>query len=163
MSEIATHVAAAVGLALSNNPSMDATPEAVHAFLWAHVKQAVDAERGAMDLPPIEQDKRIKPWLYVARFWDNGPIGPELIGETDPTLMNGTGELPSIIRTLAAEVHETNTLPPKLAEEHLKTLLPQLRNNLGRGNNATLRINYCLENIEAAPDYICQVDVFRLS
>lgn len=146
--------------------------EVVHARLWPLVAASVEMHTDpARPSSPVVRDRRVRSWQYVARFWYQGANGPELVAETDPTIMHGTGQLPEIIRELAAQLHECppNTLPDALSEEALKEKLPQFRNNLGRANNSALRIQYPFAVLEADPDgghvetYLCQVDVHRLA
>lgn len=129
---------------------------AMHAALWPYV-QAAAAPYAPRDVPaPSEPtgDRRTRPWQYVARFWD---ASGELVAETDPAIMDGTGNLPTIIATLATQLHEF--LPAELHPEATKGRLPQLRNNLGRGKRAALRISYA---DGAGETCNCQVDVHRL-
>lgn len=144
--------------------------EIVHALLWPHLCRAVENELfvSYADAPATgPKDRRSKPWQYVARFWMKTPNGPELVAETDPEIMHGTGELPTIVAKLAAQLHEDGA-PDELKPEAVKALLPQFRNNLGRANTATLRIPYVYADMDEgemggrAVDYLCQIDVYRL-
>lgn len=146
--------------------------EIVHALFWPHLCRAVEAELSAspMDVPAAvagRKDRRAKPWQYVARFWKQEATGPELVGETDPEIMHGTGELPDLLATLGAQLHD-GTIPAALEPDAVKLHLPQFRNNLGRANTATLRIPYEHTELDEAGmeartvEYLCQIDVFRL-
>ena len=142
----------------------------VHAALWPHVVQAFAECCEAADAPPLPveepKDRRVRPWQYQARFWLDTENGPELVAETDPDVMDGTGALPMIVRDLAASLHECelSDLPETLSHEALKEKLPQLRNNLGRAKRSALRIPYVFLGLheESTAAYLCQVDVYRL-
>lgn len=108
-------------------------------------------------------DRRSRPWSYVARFWEQTPAGAVLAAETDAEVMHGTGSLVRIIRSLASELHgrPLDLLPSELSASALKALLPQFRNNLGRGNAAALRVPYTLSGMQDEA-WLCQVDVYRV-
>lgn len=176
--EIAAYVQSAVALLLpdaARAAARDSRPldETVQALIWPHVRSAVDALGEPTDgaESAARSDQRTKPWQYVARFWQHTPNGPELVAETDPEIMHGTGELPAIVQGLASQLHEcaANTLPDALSDDSLRDRLPQLRNNLGRGRAAVLRIEYTFVHLDDEPplegsaaDFLCQVDVYRL-
>lgn len=140
-----------------------ATPEEVHARLWPHVRTAFHElvpppEPSAPDSPAPKRDRRTRPWQYVVRFWRD----EDLLGETDPAIIRGTGELVVILPALAAQLHEGGS--HDLTEERVKEKLPQFRTNLGRGANATLRIPYLAADPDGSElDYMVQVDVYRLA
>lgn len=169
MSDLATHVSAAVDAMLSEPGALaDVPPDrlgpAVHAALWPHVHAAVADALAARDLPApaAPADRRARPWQYVARFWT---ADGDLVGETDPAVIHGTGELPGIVRALAAELHGDEALfSPEMDPDVLKGKLPQLRNNLGRADSAVLRIPYEIlqPNGNRGESFVCQVDVYRL-
>lgn len=152
--DLETAVAAAVAALIAERGPMD--PAAAHAALWPYVRDAaapyaprsVPAERGG------SRDRRTRPWQYVVRFWD---AAEELTAETDPEVMEGTGNVPTILANLAHQLH--GFVPDELSEEATRSRLPQLRNNLGRGSHATLRIPYM---DEAGAACNCQMDVHRL-
>ncbi len=133
---------------------------AVHAALWPDVCAAVRIYLEESPAPVAPADRRTRPWQYVARFWEIAQTGPELVAETDPAVMDGTGQIPGIVISLAAELHEChpNLLPADLTHEALRERLPQLRVNLGRSPSAALRIPYAISE----GSYLCQLDVYRL-
>jgi hypothetical protein len=170
----ATHVAAAVEAVLRHQPG--ATAEQIHATLWPYVVSACATERALRAEPPITTpDRRAKRWQYTVRFWRDTEMGPELVAETDPAVMLGTGDLPRIVADLAEQTHEY--LPDDLALEETKKRLPQFRNNLGRASSAVLRIPYTVVEVETdhtgrpvhqtvnntVASYMVQVDVLRLA
>jgi len=131
-------------------------PAAAHAALWPYVRAAVApyAPRAAQASVSTPRDRRVRRWQYTVRFWDSAG---ELVAETDPEQMEGTGAVPSIIAALAEELH--GFVPAELHPEVTKARLPQLRNNLGRGPRAALRIPYA--DGSGAP-HVCQMDIHRL-
>lgn len=145
--------------------------EIMHAQLWPRLCGAIEAELflsySNVPAAPTGKDRRAKPWQYVARFWQETDIGPVLMGETDPEIMRGTGEIPTIVANLASQLHDGT--PEELKPDAVKALLPQFRNNLGRANTATLRIPYLWAELEEdgvggrAFNHLCQIDVFRLA
>lgn len=160
---IQTGVASAVTEAIPHVPGGD-TPlvHRVHAYLYPYVQRAVE-EAGTGENAQ-KQDRRIKPWQYVARFWQTVNGEPELIAETDPAIMNGTGEIPDLICNLAAELHEVSAhdLPAEVRVKALETL-PQLRNNLGRQGSAVVRLQYAMDVDGEDTDFFLQLDVMRLN
>lgn len=145
--------------------------EIVHAILWPGVSAAVLSLLSAEDVPAeAGKDRRSKPWQWVARFWQATENGPELVAETDPAIMEGTGAISSIVAGLAAQLHECEEteLPDALGEAAIRALLPQFRNNLGRANAAAMRIPYEFANLEddegggSVDSFLCQLDVYRL-
>ncbi|MCK9513684.1 MAG: hypothetical protein M0R28_21005 [Pigmentiphaga sp.] len=145
--------------------------EIMHAQLWPRLCGAIETELflsySNVPTAPTGKDRRAKPWQYVVRFWMQTPNGPELVGQTDPEIMMGTGEIPTIVTTIAAQLHEDGA-PDELKPDAVKALLPQFRNNLGRANTATLRIPYVYADMDEgemggrAVEYLCQIDVYRL-
>lgn len=137
-------------------------PNAVHAAVWPLLRDAVENVVGELPLPE-STDKRAKKWQYVAYFWRLTSIGPDLEGETDPVVINGTGGLAQHLPRLAAQLHEcpVSHLPAEIREDGIKAMLPQLRNNLGRSERGAgvLRITYD----HGGTPYLCQVDVVRVS
>lgn len=131
--------------------------ERMAAALWPYIVVAAEAIGASpAETVPGAHDKRSKPWQYVVRFWRLDDE-PELIGETEPAIMTSTGQLPKIVTDLAAEMHDGEDIEA-LSLESIKALLPQFRNNLGRGMTAVLRIPYEADGIA----YRCQADVYRL-
>jgi hypothetical protein len=133
---------------------MDAA--ALQAALWPYVKVAA-APYAAQPTPAAAtqlRDRRVRRWQYIVRFWD---AAGELMAETDPEVMDGTGSVPAILASLAEQLH--GFVPAELASEVTKARLPQLRNNLGRGSRGVVRVNYA-DGQGAA--HICQMDIHRL-
>jgi hypothetical protein len=164
--KIDAHVSAAVEEILStlspgDIPTNGTLVAAVHARLWPYVAAAVAAAVAARDLPPSgSSDRRIRPWQYTARFWN---LDGELIAETDPCIMQGTGGLPLIVLGLARELHGGAELQAPMTAEGVKERLPQLRNNLGRADSATLRMSYTAQGTGLTGSFACQIDVYRLA
>jgi hypothetical protein len=154
MTRLETAVDEAVRLCVAEHGPMD--PAAIHAALWPLVRAAAApyAPRAAAPQPAAARDRRVRRWQYTVRFWNDAG---ELVGETDPEQMEGTGAVPQILATLAEQLHEF--VPPELTPEAVKARLPQLRNNLGRGNHATLRISYA---DGGGRGHACQMDIHRL-
>lgn len=155
MTPLETAVEFAVRELVAQSGPMD--PEAVHAALWPYVRAAVApyAPNKYPQPSASTRDRRAKYWQYTVKFWD---AAGELVGETDPERMEGTGGVPGILYFLAEQLHE-GFVPPELMPEATKTRLPQLRNNLGRQPRAVLRIPYADGQGQA---YICQMDIHRL-
>lgn len=156
--QVAEYVQRAVS-ALLPDVGENITAPALHAALYPYVVMAaaeIGAESGTT--APPKSDRRSKPWQVVIRFWNQGPNGPELGGETDPLVVEGTGELATMIPDLAAQLY--GDVPEPLSEEAVKARLPQLRNNLGRAKSAALRIDF--GHLGAEPRGTCQADVYRL-
>lgn len=132
--------------------------ERAHAALWPLVQEAVKKlpaeEKRA--LTPQKSDKRTRLWQYVVRFWLVRPTGPELVAETDPEIMEGTGSLPRVVRAYAQELH--GRIPTDLSDGALRALLPQMRNNLGRSASTSLRVPYT----HGDDAFLCQFDITRL-
>jgi hypothetical protein len=133
---------------------------ALHAAFWPYVSAAAEQVTPA-ETPPeavhaTPADRRTRLWQVTLRFWATPPAGPELVAETDPAVIEGTGGLPAAVADTAAQLH--GEVPAALDAEHVRPTLPQLRNNLGRRGAAVLRLPYVWE--EQA--YLCQVDVVRL-
>lgn len=135
-------------------------PLSVHSAIWPLIREAVEREVGELPIPE-STDKRAKKWQYVAYFWKLTGTGPDLIGETDPVIIAGTGGLALHVPRLAAQLHDCpiSHLPPEIREDGIKAMLPQLRNNLGRSERGAgvLRITY-----DHGGPYLCQVDVVRV-
>jgi hypothetical protein len=139
----------------------------VHAYLWPFVATGVElAVANGVYTPPADtptppevQDKRVKRWRHRFYFWKISPIGHDLIAETDPEIMEGTGTLPDIVERYGLELHGADAFPEELSIDATKARLPQLRNNLGRQGSAVLRIEYAVGDDR----WLCQVDVIRLS
>lgn len=168
------HVAAAVAEILPKIPVDELrrhSPASVVATrLFAYIETATTTQLtellGADELPAVLDagDKRAKPWQIQVRFWN----GEDLVGETDPEVIQGTGEIATMVAAVAADLH--GTVPEELTVDAVKAHLPQLRNNLARQRAAVLRIKYEAADLEDDPvlagravQYQCQVDVFRLS
>lgn len=153
MSAIETAVSAAVAALVEQHGPLE--PAQAHAALWPYVRAAAApyAPRSAPAPAAAAKDRRVRRWQYVARFWD---AAGELIGETEPEVMEGTGSVPDILSALAVQLHDA--LPDALCAAEVKARLPQLRNNLGRGSRAVLRIPYT----HAGEQYTCQMDIHRL-
>lgn len=155
MSDIQTAVSTAVSALMAERGPLE--PAAAHAALWPYVQAAAAPYtwRAATPAPESTRDRRVRAWSYVVRFWDSAN---ELVAETDPERMEGTGSIPEILSNLAAQLHDT--LPDALNKAEIKARLPQLRNNLGRGARAVLRIPY--EDAFSGESFICQMDIHRL-
>ena len=154
MTPLETAVESAVRELVAQAGPMDA--EAVHAALWPYVKAAA-APYAPCSAPPVAtapKDRRAKVWQYTVKFWD---AAGELIGETDPERMEGTGSVPGILADLVEELH--GFVPPELHPAAVKARLRQLRNNLGRQPRGVLRISYA--DGQGQP-HICQMDIHRL-
>jgi hypothetical protein len=165
--KVQEHISEAAKLLLGTassipRPGAGTIAESIHALLWPFVVAAArEFNAPPSETVPGAEDRRSKPWQLVVRFWRD--VGgedsePELIGETDPMIITSTGALPKIITDLAAQMHEGEDID-ELALNSIKGLLPQFRNNLGRGHSAALRIPYDLQGIP----HRCQADVLRLS
>lgn len=136
----------------------------VQAHLWPYVHAAAEhavsegvvpkAEKGAV--APEPRDKRVKLWQCVTRFWLQTANGPELMAETDPEVIEGTGTLTTLVPKYGKEMHGVSV--PDLTAKAVKERLPQLRNNLGRQGSAVLRIEHQIGDEQ----WLCQVDVIRL-
>jgi hypothetical protein len=141
----------------------------VAARLYAYIDAATthllpDAASEEINPDAGAADKRAKPWQLQIRFWQ----GDELVGETDPEVITGTGQIAEAVATVAADLH--GETPSELGPDAVKKLLPQLRNNLARQAAAVMRIKYTAADIDEDPvfagremEYLCQIDVFRLS
>jgi hypothetical protein len=139
----------------------------VAARLFPYIEAATSSLLAAADLerPAEEQtDRRAKPWQAQLRIWS----GEELVAETDPEVIDGTGQLPELVEDIASQLHET--APAELQQANVRGMLPQLRNNLARQKSAVLRIEYTAPDLSEDPrlagraaQYLCQVDVFRLA
>jgi hypothetical protein len=145
--EIYAHVLSATRLIIADMgdaPDASSLEERVHARLWTYVTHAVRELDPSSAAEAPSRDARSKPWQYVIRFVQVAPTGIQVIAETDPEIMQGTGHLPAIIAKYAEELHETlpGAGPAELSDEAVKKLIPQMRNNLGRQGTATLRISY---------------------
>lgn len=149
-----TAVGVAVRTLIAEHGPMDAA--AAHATLWPYVRRAMSELAPASAAPAAEpaRDRRVRRWQYVVRFWDGSG---ELVAETDPEVMEGTGNVPHILASLAQQLH--GFVPWELHVEAVKARLPQLRNNLGRMSRATLRIAHA--DGSGAP-FVCLVDIHRL-
>lgn len=165
--QIQEHISAAAALIIPAasslpRPGASTIAESLHALLWPYVVAAAQ-QFGASpaETVPGAEDKRSKPWQYIVRFWreESGDDEAELVGESDPAITTSTGALPKIITDMAAEMHDGAEIEV-FTLENLKAMLPQFRNNLGRGMSAVLRIGP-YEADGAA--YRCQVDVYRLN
>jgi hypothetical protein len=154
MTPLETAVESAVRELVAQAGPMDA--EAVHAALWPYVRAAAApyAPRPAVPVAATPKDRRAKVWQYTVKFWN---ADGELVGETDPERMEGTGGVPGIIEGLAEQLH--GFVPPELHPDATKARLPQLRNNLGRQPRGVLRIPYA--DGQGQP-HICQMDIHRL-
>lgn len=161
-SEIYPHVLAAVRLVMQDNAYTAETPgicERTHIALWPYVTHAVAEvlvpSAPAPDAP--KPDRRSKSWRVVVRFWHAHADGvAELVAETDPETITGTGKLPELIKKYAEEMCPDDALfPSALVAASIRERIPQLRNNLGRQGSATLRIEYIYEGAE----YLCEVSV----
>lgn len=138
--------------------------ERVHAHLWPYVEAAAVAAAAEGLVPetpevvaPAPRDRRTRRWQITVRFWMQTPNGPELAAETDPQVIDGTGQIPTTVEACGLELY--GTLHPDLSAPLVKKRLPQLRNNLGRQGSAVLRIEY-----EFMGDaWLCQTDVIRLN
>ena len=145
-------------------PGKGTIAQRVHAYLWPLVAEATEHAAASGLVPasdkgepaPAPRDQRVKLWQCVTRFWLRTENGPELMAETDPEILEGTGMLPPRLAHYATEMHAGHV--PEMAEDVLKERLPQLRNNLGRQGSAVLRVEY--EADGAA--WLCQTDVIRL-
>ncbi|HEX2239156.1 MAG TPA: hypothetical protein VHJ19_12710 [Gammaproteobacteria bacterium] len=106
-----------------------------------------------------EGDRRAKQWGYIARFWSGLKGDPVLEAETEPAVMQGTGQLPTIVADLAEQMH--GEIPAELTAEAIKARLPQVRNNLGRNDSGqtVLRVDY---EIAGGDVWRCQVDIARV-
>lgn len=153
MTPLETAVESAVRELVAQAGPMDA--EAVYAALWPYVRAAA-APYAPRTAPPSPQtrDRRAKVWQYTVKFWN---ADGELVGETDPERMEGTGGVPTILAGLAEQLH--GFVPPELHPEATKAKLPQLRNNLGRQPRGVLRIPYADGQGQS---HICQMDIHRL-
>lgn len=153
MTPLESAVAAAVAALHAERGPMDAP--ATYAALWPYVRAAVAPSAGGEESPPVapSSDRRVRPWQYTARFWD---AAGELVAETDPEVMQGTGSVPEILATLAQQLH--GGIPVEMYPAELKARLPQLRNNLGRYGKAVLRIPYVFDGASL----VCQLDVYRM-
>jgi hypothetical protein len=131
-------------------------PEALHAALWPCVRAAAAhyAPRTTPAPASPARDRRVRRWQYTVRFWNDAG---ELVAETDPEHMEGTGSVPQILSSLAEQLH--GFVPPELSVEAVKGRLQQLRNNLGRGSRGVLRIGYADGN---GGGHTCQMDIHRL-
>jgi YD repeat-containing protein len=146
-------VEAAVRALVEQTGPMDA--EQVHAALWPAVREAAAPYAPRSALPAAStRDRRAKHWQYTVKFWD---AAGELIGETDPARMEGTGGVPEILAGLAEQLH--GFVPAEMHPEATRARLPQLRNNLGRQPRAVMRIGYA--DGQGQP-HVCQVDIHRL-
>lgn len=158
--EIYAHVLPAVRLIvqdLNGSPDGPSLEERIHARLWPYVTHAVrELNPSAIANEPVKRDGRSKSWQYVLRFWNQTPIGPVMIAETDTEIMSSTGSLPAIVAQYAGEMHEDIAIT-ELSEASIKAKLAQLRNNLGRQGSAVLRVSYEIGDEQ----YLCQVDVTR--
>lgn len=142
--EIYAHVLSATRLIMQDMgeaPDAASLEERVHARLWTYVTHAVRELDPSSAAETPARDARSKPWQYVIRFVQAAPTGIQVVAETDPEIMQGTGHLPAIIAKYAEEMHD-GVIPAELSEEAVKKLIPQMRNNLGRQGTATLRISY---------------------
>jgi len=134
----------------------------VHAYLWPFVQSAAEFAAAEGIVPPTEspapdpRDRRVRLWQCVTRFWLRSEGGDELVAETDPEVLEGTGMIPLMLEDYGLDMHEVAV--PELSRDALKGRLPQLRNNLGRQGSAVLRIEYEL----AGASWLCQTDVIRL-
>lgn len=139
--------------------------ERVHAHLWPYVEAAAVAAAAEGLVPetpevvaPAPRDRRTRRWQITVRFWMKTPNGPELAAETDPEIIDGTGEIPPKLEAYCMDLH--GGVGPELREDAVKERLPQLRNNLGRQGSAVLRVEYI--GPEGA-EWLCQTDVIRLN
>lgn len=146
-------------------PGKGTLAQRVHAYLWPFVQTAAEHAVDAGIVPDVEpeaaapepRDQRVKLWQCTTRFWMMTANGPELMAETDPEIIEGTGLIPLRLESYGRMMHEEGSVS-ELSEAALKERLPQLRNNLGRQGSAVLRIEY--ETGGAA--WLCQADVIRL-
>lgn len=160
---IQRHVSAAVLELLREQPSEHLRdPAYLHGKLLPYVESALQGRDGPTPAP-APRDRRAKPWEYVARFWRLDDLGEaDLIGETDRSIMYGTGQVPAILARLAGELH--GGIPGELHPAITRRRLPQLRNNLGRAaTSSTLRITYDIEEGEQSGRYLCQLDIYRVA
>lgn len=173
--EIYAHVLSAVRLLIqdlgSDGFTANSLEEHIHTRLWSYVTHAVQEVRpsasSASSAEAPKKDGRSKAWQCVVRFWivatpgtliPAGSPGVELIAETDPEIIQGTGSLPEIVERYATEMHPDDALfPSALTTAAIKEKLLQLRNNLGRYNKASLRMEYVVDGVS----YLCQVDVAK--
>lgn len=130
-------------------------PTALLGVLLPYIREAL-ADDTAGAVPASTGDRRAKTWLCVVRFWRRD----ELLAESEPFTIQGTGTIPQLIRDYAAQVHGCgiDALPAQLDFAALKDMLPQMRNNLGRYASTTLRVPYVLDG-----EHVCQVDVSHIS
>lgn len=134
----------------------------VHAYLWPLVAVATEAAAAAGAVPATEpaapepKDRRVRLWQCTVHFWRMTENGPELVAETDPEIIEGTGTLSALVEQYGLDLHGLSV--PELHRDAIKAQLPQLRNNLGRRGSAVLRVEYSL----GAESWLCQVDVIRL-
>jgi hypothetical protein len=143
--EVYSHVLSATRLIIQDMgdaPDASNLEERVHARLWTYVTHAVRELDPSSAAEAPSRDARSKPWQYVIRFIQVQASGIQVVAETDPEIMQGTGHLPAIIAKYAQEMHDA--IPAELDEEAVKKLILQMRNNLGRQGTATLRISYRL-------------------
>lgn len=154
MTPLESAVADAVAALRDELGPMDA--RATHAALWPYVRAAVSPASAGEEAPPAASisDRRKKPWQYTARFWN---ADGELVAETDPEVMLGSGQIPEILAGLAQQLH--GIVPLELAPEATKARLPQLRNNIGRYGKAVLRISY---EHDIGATMLCQLDIYRM-
>lgn len=154
MSPLESAVAAAVAALHAERGPLDAAT--THAALWPYVRAAAApyAPRTTQAPASPARDRRVRRWQYTVRFWD---AAGELVAETDPEHMDGTGSVPQILSSLAEQLH--GFVPPELSVEAVKARLPQLRNNLGRGSRGVLRIGYADGN---GMMHSSQMDIHRL-
>jgi hypothetical protein len=156
--EIYAHVLAATQLIIQDMgdaPDASSMEERVHARLWTYVTHAVRELDPSSAAEAPARDARSKPWQYVIRFVQVGGAGIQVVAETDPEIMQGTGHLPAILVKYAQEMHDA--VPDELSEEAVKKLIPQMRNNLGRQGAATLRISYTF----AGESFQCQAIISK--
>lgn len=160
--EVYPHVLSAVRLIMQDKSFTTETPDVeaqVHKALWSYVTHAVDEvlRPSAAVAGAPKQDRRSKAWQCVIRFCrTTPPSGLDLVAETDPETIQGTGALPQLIEQYAAEMHPDDALfPSELVAASIRERIPQMRNNLGRQGRATLGIEYEYDGCT----YLCQVDV----
>lgn len=135
----------------------------VAAYLWPFIVAAAEHAAAEGVVPedpegaaPAPRDSRVKLWQCTTRFWLHSANGPELVAETDPEILEGTGMIPLQLEAYAWDLHEESV--PELSQDSLKERLPQLRNNLGRQGSAVLRVEYEV----GGASWLAQVDVIRL-